>query len=95
MKSIKDGQSNLIHDTCTHCGSFVDIGAVIDIDDTQLALHFTGEQALEQAQSLADKASARFDKVKVDIQATESGVNLIISFDVSAEKMIFQLENRL
>ncbi|MGL4615543.1 MAG: DUF406 family protein, partial [Shewanella sp.] len=34
MKGIIAGQAHTVNDTCTDCGSFVDIGAVIDEHDT-------------------------------------------------------------
>lgn len=95
MKSIEDAQSKTIHDTCTHCGSFVDIGAVIEENDTQLVVNFVGDTAKSDAEQLAQKASQKFKHVQSSITETEDGVDLALIFSVSAEKMIFQLQNRL
>ncbi|MGL4518093.1 MAG: DUF406 family protein [Shewanella sp.] len=95
MKGIIAGQAHTVNDTCTDCGSFVDIGAVIDEHDTELALHFHGESAMQDAQTLAARASARFDKTQVKITPEGEDVHLVLTFDVSAEKMIFQLQNGL
>ncbi|MCF1427010.1 MAG: YfcZ/YiiS family protein [Shewanella sp.] len=93
MKSIKDAQSDLINDTCTCCGSFIDIGAVIEADDTELKLVLNGTDAQVQAQELADKAVNRFPNTQVAMTQLESGVELVLTFSVSAEKMIFQMSN--
>ena len=45
MKGIIEAQSPTVNDTCTDCGSFVDIGAVIDEHDTLLTLNFVGDSA--------------------------------------------------
>ncbi|BDM64021.1 hypothetical protein NFHSH190041_14730 [Shewanella sp. NFH-SH190041] len=95
MKSIREAQSDTVNDTCTYCGSFVDIGAVIDVDDTQLVMNFAGEQAMADAKQIAQRAVQRFTHTEVNYTETETGVTLTLKFDVSAEKMIFQLENRI
>ncbi len=43
MKNIQKAQSNLVNDTCTDCGSFVDVGAVIDEYATVLELELNGD----------------------------------------------------
>ncbi|MGL5391046.1 MAG: DUF406 family protein [Shewanella sp.] len=50
---------------------------------------------MADAQALAARASARFDKTQVQITPEGSDVHLLLTFDVSAEKMIFQLQNGL
>lgn len=95
MKGIIAAQAHTVNDTCTDCGSFVDIGAVIDEHDTLLELHFSGVNAQIDADTLAERAKARFSQTLAKSVLTESGVSLQLTFDVSAEKMIFQLENRL
>ncbi|MCD8476437.1 MAG: hypothetical protein LRY40_09340 [Shewanella fodinae] len=45
MKSIKEAQSDLVNDTCAECGSFVDIGAVVEESDVLLQLPFSGKAA--------------------------------------------------
>lgn len=93
MKAIRDAQSDAINDTCTYCGSFVDVGAVIEADDTELKVNFAGDDAEAQAQTLADRAVSRFPKTQFAINPQADGVELVLTFDVSVEKMIFQLAN--
>ncbi|MDF0535912.1 DUF406 family protein [Shewanella yunxiaonensis] len=95
MKSIKEAQSDLVNDTCAECGSFVDIGTVVEESDVLLHLQFSGKTAKEDAQTLADKASARFADAVVTLTEKAPNWLLDIEFGCSAEKMIFQLENSL
>mgnify|MGYP002063334195 CR=1 FL=1 len=95
MKKIQEGQSELVNDTCTDCGSYADIGAVIDEFDTVLTLSRQGEQAQSELQSLADAAKARFEGVVSEMIPVEDGLQLTLTFGYSAEKMIFQLEHGL
>ena len=95
MKNIQKAQSNLVNDTCTDCGSYADIGAVIDEYDTQLVIERVGDDAKEQAQQLIDLACKRFGDLQCLVSETEEGASLTITFNYSAEKMIFQLENNL
>ncbi|PKH55939.1 hypothetical protein CXF83_11990 [Shewanella sp. Choline-02u-19] len=92
MKNIQKAQSDLVNDTCNDCGSFVDVGAVIDEHDTVLELAFSSEDA---AKVVAEKATKRFVDVGSEISITGKDVNLVLTFSFSAEKMIFQLENSL
>ncbi|MCL1038268.1 YfcZ/YiiS family protein [Shewanella submarina] len=91
MKAIRDAQSDAINDTCTYCGSFVDVGAVIEADDTELKVNFAGDDAHAQAEALAQRAISRFAKTQFAINPQADGVELVLTFDVSVEKMIFQL----
>ena len=91
MKAIRDAQSDAINDTCTYCGSFVDVGAVIEADDTELKVNFTGEDAQAQAEALAGRAVGRFPKTRSVVNPQADGVELVLTFDVSVEKMIFQM----
>ncbi|KFZ37341.1 hypothetical protein HR45_11860 [Shewanella mangrovi] len=95
MKSIKDAQSSLVNDTCAECGSYVDIGAVIEESDTLLKVEFVGESAIEQAEQLGQQAKARFADVTYQVQAMVDGAQLLVNFGCSAEKMIFQLQHSL
>ena len=95
MKSIQANQGNHVNDTCTDCGSFVDIGAVIGEDDRLLSINFTGEDALERAKRVAELASKRFDEVHYTLVETADGVEMNLTFGVAAEMMIFQLEQGL
>jgi len=93
MNNIKNAQSDLVNDTCNDCGSFADIGAVIDEHDTQLAISFTGVAAQAEAEAISEKAKQRFDDIKTEIKSENEQVTLMLNFAFSAEKMIFQLEN--
>ncbi|WP_088212336.1 DUF406 family protein [Shewanella sp. Shew256] len=95
MKGIIAGQAATVNDTCTDCGSFVDIGAVIDEQDTMLELSFAGAQAEIEASKMLERAQARFSQTQGNIVKNDVGVILKLVFDVSVEKMIFQLENGL
>lgn len=95
MKGIIEAQSPTVNDTCTDCGSFVDIGAVIDEHDTLLTLNFVGDSAQADAESIATRAQTRFAEVQTEFVTKTEGVDLLLTFNVSAEKMIFQLENGL
>ncbi|WP_040572131.1 DUF406 family protein [Shewanella benthica] len=95
MKNIQNAQSRLVNDTCNDCGSYADIGAVIDEHDRQLVVNFSGAEAQSESELLRDKVQARFDNVSVELISVESGISLTIDFAFSAEKMIFQLENSI
>lgn len=95
MKNIQKAQSDLVNDTCNDCGSYVDVGAVIDEHDTVLELIFSGDDATTLAKNIAEKATNRFADVGSELVMTSSEVKLIVTFSFSAEKMIFQLENSL
>ena len=95
MKNIQKAQSNLVNDTCTDCGSFVDVGAVIDEYDTVLELELNGENCEQLADEVIVKAQQRFEGVSFDKQLQGQTAKVNITFSFSAEKMIFQLENGL
>ncbi|MFT5236200.1 MAG: hypothetical protein ACI90A_001566 [Shewanella sp.] len=95
MKNIKESQSALVNDTCTDCGSYADIGAVIDEHDTQLTITLSGCEAQAKAEVFSDKAQKRFEGVESEMKVENDIVTLTISFAFSAEKMIFQLENSI
>ncbi|AQS36313.1 hypothetical protein Sps_01131 [Shewanella psychrophila] len=95
MKNIQNAQSVLVNDTCNDCGSYADIGSVIDEHDRQLIVNFNGPQALDESALLRQKVQARFDDVVVESTSIDSGICLTINFAFSAEKMIFQLENTI
>ncbi|WP_282168109.1 DUF406 family protein [Shewanella japonica] len=84
-----------VSDSCNDCGSFVDIGTVIDEQDTRLILKITGDAVAEEAEDIITKAKTRFDSVKVNSEQAETDITVIIDFEFTAEKMIFQLENGL
>ena len=95
MKNIQKAQSNLVNDTCTDCGSFVDVGAVIDEYDTVLELELNGENCEQLAKEVIAKAQQRFEGVTFEKQLQGQSVKINLTFSFSAEKMIFQLENGL
>ncbi|WP_394131590.1 DUF406 family protein [Shewanella maritima] len=92
VNKIIEKQTN-VNDTCTDCGSYADIGTVIDEFDTQLEIK--SSETKQQLADLLDKAKKRFSNVKSELRAQDNEQVLILVFDVAAEKMIFQLENQL
>lgn len=94
MKNIQQRQSDLVNDTCNDCGSYADIGAVIDEHDTVLILQYSLEQQ-HTVDELVTKAQYRFDDVRADITQDDAMLTLKLQFQFSAEKMIFQLENHI
>ena len=95
MKNIQQAQATTVNDTCNTCGSFVDIGAVIEENDTELRLTFTGDDAVNQAGQISQLAKSRFSDTQVTINKVNDDIELVLVFSVTAEKMIFQLENSL
>ena len=95
MKNIQKAQSDLVNDTCNDCGSFVDVGAVIDEYDTVLELELQGENCEELANTVIEKAQQRFEGVTAQTQLDGQTAKISLTFSFSAEKMIFQLENGL
>ncbi|MBO2586892.1 DUF406 family protein [Shewanella algae] len=95
MKSIEQAQAANVQDTCAKCGSYVDIGTVVEEGDTLLSLTFQGESAVADAEALKQLAEGRFADVKAELCNDEQAVTLALTFSCSAEKMIFQLENGL
>lgn len=94
IKQIKQQQGN-VSDSCTECGSYVDIGAVVEAEDTLLVLSFVGEDAMLQAQAMQQIALDRFKDTKTDVKKDDNTISLKLEFGFSVEKMIFQLENQL
>ncbi|WP_137227022.1 DUF406 family protein [Shewanella sp. MEBiC00475] len=94
IKQIKQQQGN-VSDSCTECGSYVDIGAVVEADDTLLILNFSGDDALMQAQAMQTTAQQRFSDTKANLVDKDNMITLTLDFTFSVEKMIFQLENEL
>jgi uncharacterized protein YfcZ (UPF0381/DUF406 family) len=91
----KNHSHNQVKDSCDTCGSFVDIGTVIEAQDTELMINLKGANAKQDAQLLVDKATARFKSVKASMKASDEGVILALNFEYTVEKMIFQLEEQL
>lgn len=86
---------NQVNDTCNPCGSFVDIGTVIEAQDTELLIHLKGQQAEQDASRLSEKAKVRFKTTTASMKTTSEGVILGLNFEYTVEKMIFQLEEQL
>ncbi|MCE9678541.1 YfcZ/YiiS family protein [Shewanella sp. AS1] len=95
MNNIEKAQSDLINDTCNDCGSYADIGAVIDEHDTLLTIERVGSDSQQAIAEFAKAAQAKFDGVKVEVVDIEGGQRLMLTFAFSAEKMIFQLQQGL
>ncbi|ABZ76504.1 conserved hypothetical protein [Shewanella halifaxensis HAW-EB4] len=95
MKNIQKAQSDLVNDTCNDCGSFVDVGAIIDEHDTVLELELSGDNCEQLANEVIEKAQQRFEGVTFEKQLQGQDAKVSITFSFSAEKMIFQLENGL
>lgn len=80
------------------CGAFAEIGSIIRPDDTELAFSITAnDKALLEAKK--DKISAyiaeTFSDVKAEFVAdSELTYNVTVSFGVTAEKMIFEMNLR-
>lgn len=85
MKNIQQRQSDLVNDTCNDCGSYADIGAVIDEHDTVLILQYSLEQQ-HTVDELVTKAQYRFDDVRADITQDDAMLTLKLQFQFSAEK---------
>ena len=95
MKEIKKSQAVDVNDSCNTCGSFVDLGAVINENDTELLVQFTGPEAYSEAECLAAIAKQSFTNTEYKIDKRQNKTSLIIKFDVTAEKMIFQMQQGL
>ncbi|GGQ06594.1 DUF406 family protein [Shewanella litoralis] len=95
IKQIKQQQSSNVNDSCADCGSFVDIGAVVEADDTLLQLSFSGADASTKANALEQIALQRFPETRTEMSQQGNQCQLTMNFAFSVEKMIFQLENSL
>tara|TARA_R110001583_G_scaffold10698_5_gene49125 strand:+ start:47430 stop:47732 length:303 start_codon:yes stop_codon:yes gene_type:complete len=85
-------------DVCEACGTFVELGSVIEAGDTILVLPFDGvdEAGVNKlAQKYIDAAKARFEEVIVtqEHSTTEQGFSckVTLEFDCTAEKLIFEM----
>ncbi|MBB1267967.1 DUF406 family protein [Shewanella sp. SR44-3] len=92
--SSAEGQ-NQVNDSCNTCGSFVDIGTVIEANDGELEIRLQGENAEVDAACLKEKALQRFKSVSASMKSIDDGVILALNFEYTVEKMIFQLEENL
>lgn len=96
MSQNRNDQCEL--DVCEACGSFVELGSVISDDDTVLILPFSGGSKADVellAQKYIDAAKERFPEVIVNTEASSDAdadhLNLTLTFDCTAEKLIFEM----
>jgi len=85
-------------DVCEACGSLVELGSVINEDDTVLVLPFSGADSStvnKLAEKYIDAAKARFASVEVNQQETttaeEVTLQVSLTFECTAEKLIFEM----
>lgn len=85
-------------DVCEACGTIVELGSVINEDDTVLVLPFAGSDSAavnELAKKYIDAAKGRFTTVEISQKETTTaeGVSLELSlaFECTAEKLIFEM----
>lgn len=85
-------------DVCEACGTFVELGSVINEDDTVLVLPFEGTDQAgvnKLSEKYIEAAKARFSTVEVDKEelSTEAGFscNVTLKFECTAEKLIFEM----
>jgi uncharacterized protein YfcZ (UPF0381/DUF406 family) len=83
-----------VNETGACCGS-VDIGKVIEANDTVLEAHFTGLNPKDGATGLLLKAQQKFKNVTASMKSRDDGVILSLNFEYTVEKLIFQLEEGL
>lgn len=98
MSQDKVNTNECTVDVCEACGSIVELGSVISDDDTVLILPITGKDQVsvdELVKKYIDAAKARFPDVVVNSEASSDAdgehVNLALTFDCTAEKLIFEM----
>ena len=96
MSNVKNNTTET--DVCEACGTIVELGSVIAVEDTVLELPFDGSDLAGVkllAQRYIDAAKARYETVEVEISeaTTETGfkVDLTLTFECAAEKIIFEM----
>ncbi|WP_263322247.1 YfcZ/YiiS family protein [Endozoicomonas sp. Mp262] len=77
----------------------VDVGTLINEDDTRLVLDFTGDNACEEFSRLETKAkSIGSGNCKVSSETLDdkgmTHIRAMFDFDCTAEKLIFQMNQR-
>ena len=93
IKSLVVGEN--IDATRDCCGGFVDIGKLIETNDTLLVVHFNGHNSKAGATRLQLKAEQKFKNVTASMKVMDDGVILSLNFEYTVEKLIFQLEEGL
>ena len=98
MSQDKNSTNECTVDVCDTCGSIVELGSVIAGDDTVLVLPFIGEDkaSVEQlVQKYIDAAKERFPEVVVSTEENSDAdgehIKLALTFDCTAEKLIFEM----
>lgn len=93
---MSEQQSN--DEVCEACGTIVELGSVINEDDTILVLPFSGSDKAgveKLAKKYIDAAKAKFSSVEVTIEefTEENNFSLMVSlqFECTAEKLIFEM----
>lgn len=91
-------QEQNTNDVCEACGTIVELGSVIAEDDNVLILPFAGgnkEAVAQLAQKYIDAAQQRFPEVVVTTQESSDAdgehIELKLTFDCTAEKLIFEM----
>jgi uncharacterized protein YfcZ (UPF0381/DUF406 family) len=85
-------------DVCEACGTIVELGSVINEDDTVLVLPFDGADKVavdKLVKKYIDAAKARFETVEVSQKdtVTKQGFasQVTLQFECTAEKLIFEM----
>ena len=98
MSQDKNNTNECELDVCEACGSFVELGSVISDDDTVLILPFSGTDKASVAalaQKYIDAATERFPEVIVNTKESNDAegahIELTLTFDCTAEKLIFEM----
>ncbi|AGH80556.1 hypothetical protein PCNPT3_03070 [Psychromonas sp. CNPT3] len=85
-------------DVCEACGSFVELGSVINADDTVFVLPFKGSSldgVNKMAKKYIDAAKKRFESVIISTEETQKEeifhIEVTFTFECTAEKLIFEM----
>lgn len=98
MSEDKNSTNECTVDVCDTCGSIVELGSVINEDDTVLVLPFSGADKAS-VQKLAEKymaaAKERFPEVVATTEESSDAegehIKLTLAFECTAEKLIFEM----
>jgi uncharacterized protein YfcZ (UPF0381/DUF406 family) len=84
-----------VKETRDSCDAFVDIGNIVEANDTGLDVHFNGLNSKLRAARLQLKAEQKYKNVSASMKIMDDGVILSLNFEYTVEKLIFQLEENL
>jgi uncharacterized protein YfcZ (UPF0381/DUF406 family) len=84
-----------VDETRDCCDGFVDIGNIVEANDTVLEVHFNGLTSQVGAARLQLKAEHKYKNVSASMKVMDDGVILSLNFEYTVEKLIFQLEENL